>query len=144
MAAKTACGFAIIRSSDRAERQIHFQECILFADLSISQIVFYAIIDNPEKTCYNYICWCAESTLSGCGAVGSVLPWGGRGRPFKSGHSDQNQHAVSKIFRNCVFCFVWGNTGLTNFLTNFSEEIQISKYILLDIIRRVNTLYWNK
>ena len=28
---------------------------------------------------------------SGCGAVGSVLPWGGRGRPFKSGHSDQNR-----------------------------------------------------
>ena len=27
--------------------------------------------------------------LSGCGAVGSALPWGGRGRPFKSGHSDQ-------------------------------------------------------
>ena len=26
---------------------------------------------------------------SGCGAVGSVLPWGGRGRLFKSGHSDQ-------------------------------------------------------
>ena len=28
-------------------------------------------------------------SLSGCGAVGSALPWGGRGRPFKSGHSDQ-------------------------------------------------------
>ena len=26
--------------------------------------------------------------LSGCGAVGSALPWGGRGRKFKSCHSD--------------------------------------------------------
>ena len=25
---------------------------------------------------------------SGCGAVGSALPWGGRGRWFKSSHSD--------------------------------------------------------
>ena len=27
--------------------------------------------------------------VSGCGAVGSALPWGGRGRWFKSSHSDQ-------------------------------------------------------
>ena len=27
--------------------------------------------------------------VSGCGAVGSALPWGGRGRKFKSCHSDQ-------------------------------------------------------
>ena len=34
----------------------------------------------------------AESSTddaSGCGAVGSALPWGGRGRKFKSCHSDQ-------------------------------------------------------
>lgn len=99
-----------------------FRNAFLFADLPISQIVFYAIIDNPEKTCYNYLCWCAESTLSGCGAVGSVLPWGGRGRPFKSGHSDQNQHAVSKIFRNCVFCFVWENSS-----TTLSTTISVQK-----------------
>ena len=29
--------------------------------------------------------------VSGCGAVGSALPWGGRGRKFKSCHSDQNE-----------------------------------------------------
>ena len=29
--------------------------------------------------------------VSGCGAVGSALPWGGRGRTFKSCHSDQNR-----------------------------------------------------
>ncbi len=27
--------------------------------------------------------------FSGCGAAGSALPWGGRGRKFKSCHSDQ-------------------------------------------------------
>ena len=26
--------------------------------------------------------------MSGCGADGSALPWGGRGRGFKSRHSD--------------------------------------------------------
>ena len=31
----------------------------------------------------------APSARSGCGAVGSALPWGGRGRKFKSCHSDQ-------------------------------------------------------
>ena len=35
--------------------------------------------------------------MSGCGAVGSVLPWGGRGRLFKSGHSDQKP-AFSRLF----------------------------------------------
>ena len=29
--------------------------------------------------------------VSGCGAAGSALPWGGRGRKFKSCHSDQNR-----------------------------------------------------
>ena len=28
-------------------------------------------------------------SLSGCGAVGSALDWGSRGRKFKSSHSDQ-------------------------------------------------------
>ena len=38
----------------------------------------------------------ADVTASGCGAVGSALPWGGRGRGFKSRHSDQNS-AVEKL-----------------------------------------------
>ena len=32
-----------------------------------------------------------RSQRSGCGAAGSALPWGGRGRKFKSCHSDQNE-----------------------------------------------------
>ena len=46
---------------------------------------------------------------SGCGAVGSALPWGGRGRWFKSSHSDQistmvlilNHRAVSFPKKPC-------------------------------------------
>ena len=34
------------------------------------------------------LCDKAKNKVSGCGAVGSALPWGGRGRKFKSCHSD--------------------------------------------------------
>ena len=40
---------------------------------------------------------------SGCGAVGSALPWGGRGRGFKSRHSDQIKKTDHKI---CLFYFI--------------------------------------
>ena len=39
-------------------------------------------------------------SLSGCGAVGSALDWGSRGREFKSRHSDQNRLIA---FRLSVF-----------------------------------------
>ena len=39
----------------------------------------YDIIPGVDKS----------NTTSGCGAVESALPWGGRGRWFKSSHSDQ-------------------------------------------------------
>ena len=35
--------------------------------------------------------------LSGCGAVGSALDWGSRGREFKSRHSDHEKPYVSRI-----------------------------------------------
>ncbi len=40
---------------------------------------------------------------SGCGAVGSALPWGGRGRGFKSRHSDhigtiKKMHAKNPLY----------------------------------------------
>ena len=42
---------------------------------------------------------------SGCGAVGSALPWGGRGRTFKSCHSDQikpwKHYASKALFFVC-------------------------------------------
>ena len=32
---------------------------------------------------------------SGCGAVGSALDWGSRGREFKSRHSDHNTNRMN-------------------------------------------------
>ena len=46
-----------------------------------------------------YSCW---HIRSGCGAVGSALPWGGRGRWFKSSHSDNKTLGIFTISR--VFC----------------------------------------
>ena len=37
------------------------------------------------------LCYTNQVLKSGCGAVGSALPWGGRGRKFKSCHSDQQK-----------------------------------------------------
>ena len=44
-------------------------------------------------------------SLSGCGAVGSALPWGGRGRPFKSGHSDQARFCRDPERLSCRFAW---------------------------------------
>ena len=44
---------------------------------------------------------------SGCGAVGSALPWGGRGRTFKSCHSDQNKDAGVYSCALIFICAVW-------------------------------------
>ena len=49
--------------------------------------------------------------LSGCGAVGSALPWVGRGRKFKSCHSDQIKPKTNRFrlyflhFRGKIVCF---------------------------------------
>ena len=39
------------------------------------------------------------ANASGCGAVGSALPWGGRGRKFKSCHSDQKSVKIVRFSR---------------------------------------------
>ena len=44
-------------------------------------------LTNGENS--DIIMECRKEATSGCGAVGSALPWGGRGRKFKSCHSDQ-------------------------------------------------------
>jgi hypothetical protein len=41
---------------------------------------------------------------SGCGAVGSALDWGSRGRKFKSCHSDQKGQLFGCPF---LFCFLF-------------------------------------
>ena len=39
----------------------------------------------------------SSKDVSGCGAVGSALPWGGRGRTFKSCHSDQIKSKTNRF-----------------------------------------------
>ena len=48
-----------------------------------------------------------KTIISGCGAVGSALPWGGRGRKFKSCHSDQEKHR-KRSFSVLFSCFFTG------------------------------------
>ena len=54
-------------------------------------------LTNIKKRDIIYNVDCGERKTSGCGAVGSALPWGGRGRPFKSGHSDQSAEPTAVI-----------------------------------------------
>ena len=44
---------------------------------------FKKTLDKPSETVYNIYCYL------GVAQIGSALPWGGRGRRFKSCHSDQ-------------------------------------------------------
>ena len=53
---------------------------------------FKKALDKYPKTVYNVYCYL------GVAQIGSALPWGGRGRRFKSGHSDQY---VKTAFRYC-------------------------------------------
>ena len=57
--------------------------------------------------------------MSGCGAVGSALPWGGRGRGFKSRHSDQqtSDAKVSEVF----YIFKKEHSDLFNNCDRYSE-----------------------
>ena len=51
-------------------------------------------LDFCKRKCYNILGYRSRHrkiVISGCGAVGSALPWGGRGRKFKSCHSDQKK-----------------------------------------------------
>ena len=52
--------------------------------------------------------------MAGCGAVGSALPWGGRGRGFKSRHSDQIRTAI--LIQNCGSVFLPENAAVMGFL----------------------------
>ena len=57
--------------------------------------------------------------LSGCGAVGSALPWGGRGRKFKSCHSDQEKHRKQPF--SMLFSFVF--SGFSYFFGQTASSI---------------------
>ena len=51
---------------------------------------------------FNCICYYNLRT-TGCGAVGSALDWGSRGRKFKSCHSDHQKTYLSAKGRVCLF-----------------------------------------
>ena len=57
---------------------------------------------------------------SGCGAVGSALPWGGRGRKFKSCHSDQEKHRKRPF--SVLFSFVF--SGFSYFFGQTPSSIK--------------------
>ena len=71
--------------------------------------------------------------VSGCGAAGSALPWGGRGRKFKSCHSDQKGDSkgspfffvflrLSLVFSLFVFSFLFRETFKNRgFWADFSD-----------------------
>ena len=58
----------------------------------VCQTFFQKTLDNSRPLWYNnqVVREKHSRKTSGCGAAGSALPWGGRGRKFKSCHSDQN------------------------------------------------------
>ena len=58
--------------------------------------------------------------VSGCGAVGSALPWGGRGRKFKSCHSDQEKHRKQPF--SMLFSFVF--SGFSYFFGQTASPIK--------------------
>ena len=65
--------------------------CQQSAPIFIFLIFFILGVAFPETVCY-YNSADFEQHISGCGAVGSALDWGSRGREFKSRHSDQSKH----------------------------------------------------
>ena len=54
-------------------------------------------------------CGILSKLKSGCGAVGSALPWGGRGRKFKSCHSDQIKPKTNRF--RLYFLHFWTKSG---------------------------------
>ncbi len=62
--------------------------------------------------------------ISGCGAVGSALPWGGRGRKFKSCHSD---HIAVSLYAYGDIFFILGSASL--FRYPFSKKKGEFKFI---------------
>ena len=56
------------------------------------KLIFFKKVLTRKVLCAK-IC---RSHKSGCGAVGSALPWGGRGRTFKSCHSDPRKACFTR------------------------------------------------
>ena len=67
---------------------LHREEGIIQKNNLFFRTFFKKGIDKRRLLWYNIKAEYSKAR-SGCGAVGSALPWGGRGRTFKSCHSDQ-------------------------------------------------------
>ena len=67
-----------------------------------------SVIQKNVTTLHIKLCDKARNKASGCGADGSALPWGGRGRWFKSSHSDQRRFERISFFLlySHVFSFI--------------------------------------
>ena len=65
--------------------------------------LYWEILRTPEDGC-PYVCW------SNCNRI-SIVPWGGRGRKFKSCHSDQNRRfnrtSDFSLFYGLFRAFLW-------------------------------------
>ena len=51
--------------------------------------------------------------MSGCGADGSALPWGGRGRGFKSRHSDHILYGNALFLKQVTTHYFFILSGVT-------------------------------
>ena len=68
-----------------------------------------------------------RTIISGCGAVGSALDWGARGRKFKSCHSDQKGYfSVALLF--LFYVYVASRLCVCFFVTPISDHIMFFLY----------------
>ena len=65
--------------------------------------------------------------VSGCGADGSALPWGGRGRWFKSSHSDQRDAGPNSLLGSALFLSVIKHRNHRNQIHIHSIESKIAR-----------------
>jgi len=96
--------------------------CALYCIVQCTPFVFNEVILSNllKKRMFSAIIF----FVSGCGAVGSVLPWGGRGRPFKSGHSDQNRSfkiVVIAVLMSAIFLYTFYNFFCYFFIFKFNK-----------------------
>ena len=103
--------------------------CQQSAPIFIFLIFFILGVAFPETVCY-YNWADFEQHISGCGAVGSALDWGSRGREFKSRHSDQKETTIfvrklSFLFFNSFLLLLIGNNWIFLFASFSHYMIEI-------------------
>ena len=91
---------------------------------------FKKTIDKRPKTVYNIYCYL------GVAQIGSALPWGGRGRRFKSCHSDQKHCSFKRttvLFlcsqKACIMPFIICNTNRPGNLTAENRRVHCPNFL---------------